>query len=186
MFGAVGLTTSGSSEGSAEEGRCTGTGPVGPPDRAKQLGFAYDVWGSGPDDVWAAGFGIPHWNGSTWQSFPGALGAYGLWGSGPNDVWGVGGYEAIIYHWNGSGWSTFTSGVAQQDVAALNGVWGSESSDVWAVGSGGAILHWDGVAWSTTASPISKDGPELFDVWGSGPNDVWAVGGLGTGTILHR
>jgi hypothetical protein len=38
---------------------------------------------------------------------------------------------------------------------------------------GGSIVHWDGSAWSTVASPTTG---VLIGVWGSGPSDVWAVG----------
>ena len=52
--------------------------------------------------------------------------------------------------------------------------------DIWAVGYAGDIVHWNGSAWSTTASGTTSN---LSDVWGSGPDEVWAVG-VG-GAVLH-
>jgi hypothetical protein len=62
---------------------------------------------------------------------------------------------------------------------ALDAVWGAAADDVWAVGAAGTILHWNGAAWSPSASGTTT---ELEDVWGSGPADVWAVG---AGVVLH-
>src|SRR5438552_18810283 len=62
----------------------------------------------------------------------------------------------------------------------LHSAWGSASNDVWAVGEGGTILHWDGRAWSASASGT---GNGLYRVWGSASNDVWTVGA--GGTIVH-
>lgn len=41
----------------------------------------------------------------------------------------------------------------------------------------GALLHWDGTAWSTT---LRDDTASFFSVGGSGPNDVWSTGGSKT------
>jgi hypothetical protein len=55
---------------------------------------------------------------------------------------------------------------------------------VWAVGEMGGILHWNGTAWSQSASGADNPPDILFGVWGSGAGDVWTVGGFGT--ILHH
>lgn len=55
----------------------------------------------------------------------------------------------------------------------LNGVHGSSATDVWAVGQGGAIRHFDGLAWSTVASPTTQ---RLNRVVALSPSDAWAVG----------
>jgi hypothetical protein len=105
----------------------------------------------------------------------------GVWGSGPSDVWAVGGslasHTGTILRWNGSAWSTAPSGATP----VLAGVWGSGPSDVWAVGDRGAVVHWDGGAWSAVVPTGTIQ--SLGGVWGSGPNDVWTVGH--GGTILH-
>ncbi len=55
----------------------------------------------------------------------------------------------------------------------LRGVWGPSSSDVFAVGAGGTILHWNGSAWTATASPVTTD---LAAVHGTSGSAVFACG----------
>ncbi|MET0384359.1 MAG: hypothetical protein ABW321_00295 [Polyangiales bacterium] len=70
------------------------------------------------------------------------------------------------------------------DQAALNhvlrAVWGSSASDVWAVGNDGALLHYDGHAWSAARSDTTS---HLTGVSGTAADDVWAVGE--NGAVLH-
>ena len=53
---------------------------------------AYAAWGAAPDDVWAVGSTILHWDGSAWSAFPECRTSelHGIWASGPNDAWAVG------------------------------------------------------------------------------------------------
>jgi hypothetical protein len=37
-------------------------------------------------------------------------------------------------------------------LSSLKAVWGSGRNDIWAVGGAGAMLHWNGTAWSNVAS----------------------------------
>ena len=147
------------------------------------------VWGGGPDDVWAVGSavrGAPtmlsptilHWDGSVWSSVESGATPplWGVWGSNAADVWAVGDFGTII-HWNGIAWSASSSGVSG---SSLQSVWGSSADDVWAVGADGAIVHWDGATWSVSTSVSTK---ALYHLWGSAPDDVWAVGDAGT--IVH-
>jgi len=60
----------------------------------------------------------------------------------------------------------------------LLGVWADGAGAAWAVSAQGAILRWDGTAWSVHA----KTKGALHAVWGSGPNDVWVGGAAG---VLH-
>ena len=70
--------------------------------------------------------------------------------------------------------------LVRSDLPALHAIWGSAANDVFAVGDGGAILHYDGAAWSAMTSGTDN---ALFGLWGSSANDVIAVGALGT--ALH-
>ncbi len=146
------------------------------------------VWGSGPDDVWAVGAviqGAPatasptmlHWNGSVWSSVDSGTthALWSVWGSSADDVWAVGDGGTIV-HWNGTAWSASSDGLS----GSLNSVWGSSADDVWAVDTNGAIAHWDGASWSVSTSVSTK---ALYHLWGSAPDDVWAVGDAGT--IVH-
>jgi hypothetical protein len=146
------------------------------------------VWGSGPDDVWAIGTviqGSPatasptmlHWDGSVWSSVNSDTThpLWSVWGSGADDVWAVGDGGTIV-RWNGTAWSASSDGLS----ASLSSVWGSSSDDVWVAGTNGAIVHWDGATWSVSTSISAK---ALYHLWGSAPDDVWAVGDAGT--IVH-
>jgi hypothetical protein len=60
----------------------------------------------------------------------------------------------------------------------VSAVWGASVSDVWAVtsggfGTGGAILHWNGAAWSVAHQRMEGS---FSGVWGANANDVWVVG----------
>jgi hypothetical protein len=54
------------------------------------------------------------------------------------------------------------------------------SSDGWAVGDGGAMLRWNGVAWSEVDAGTTEN---LHSVFCNSPDDCWAVGD--SGTIVH-
>jgi len=136
----------------------------------------YDVWGSGPNDVFAVGHGgtILHYDGLAWSSMtsgtPYAI--RGVWGSGANDVFAVD-EGGTILRYAGSSWSDMGSGTT----SALVGVWGSGPNEVFAVGDAGTILRYDGSAWSTMVSGTTE---ALDAVWCAGTNDALAVGTNGT------
>lgn len=143
------------------------------------------VWGSGPDDVYAVGYGsiLAHWDGTSWST-NGLSAATGnspiplsaIWGSSGSDIF-VACQDGFILHHNGSGWSpTFSD---DWNMPSFYGVWGSSGSDVFVVGLERRILHYDGTGWTEmeTGSGI------LRDVWGSSGSDVFTVGT--GGTIRH-
>ncbi|NMC70112.1 MAG: hypothetical protein GYA57_08625, partial [Myxococcales bacterium] len=55
----------------------------------------------------------------------------------------------------------------------LFAVRGSGATDVWVVGNAGAILHWDGTAWSSVPGGGSR---VLRSVFAASPTAAWAVG----------
>jgi hypothetical protein len=136
------------------------------------------LWGSAVDDVWASGYDngdsiVGRWNGSTWAVVKtvtdGWLSALG--GSSSSDVWV---FSGSATHWDGQTWSEpFSLGAFG---ASFRSVWSRSSTEAFAVGSSGAIIRWDGTAWSPMTSGTTED---LTDVWGSG-RDVFAVGSHGT------
>ena len=69
----------------------------------------------------------------------------------------------------------------------LFAVWGSSSSSVWAGGESGALLHWNGSAWSARASSIDPQG-WVMDITGTAADDVYLVelrGTVGLGAKMH-
>jgi hypothetical protein len=139
----------------------------------------FATWGSGPDDVWAAGPLLAqflHWNGAKWELVTSGMEAYGLWGTASDDVYAVG-YG--IVHWNGEAWGP---PMPMPDLGEnqLLDVWGSASDQLYAVGTGGNILEGDGVDWTSMTSGTTE---VLWGVAGAGSDDIFAVGDAGT--ILH-
>jgi hypothetical protein len=107
----------------------------------------FNLWGSGPRDVWLAGADtVSHFDGVAWNETK----LYGLltsvWGSGPDDVWLTGnGFlyprrdpmgEGLLFHWQAKGWSRVASGTAKP---ILSG-WASPT-EVWISGDAGQMLR---------------------------------------------
>lgn len=59
----------------------------------------------------------------------------------------------------------------------LNDVWAAAKDDAWAVGYRGAILHFNGSAWSVAQSPTRHT---LYGIMGRSASDILAVGQGGT------
>lgn len=145
---------------------------------------ARDVFVGGNDGI------ILHFDGNTWskQTTPTTLPVWGLWAAAPNDVWAVGGDNLrnrppLVMHYDGTQWSLVTlPTLVRPRVYAFFKVWGAAADDIWIVGMNGAILHWDGTAFSELGAGISQD---LIGIWGTGPDDITTVGGRGTAESAH-
>jgi hypothetical protein len=165
------------------------------------------VWGSSANDVFAVGGAfdgqfdrslIFHFDGSSWQRMfvtgDVAPTLNEVWGASPTDVYAVGRDDVaspsagVVLHFDGTSWTP----VLQQEGLVLNAVWGSSANNIFTAGftveetrAGdfivkGAVLHYDGSAWTPMALPSTAI---LNDIWGTSPSDVFAVGD--GGTILH-
>jgi hypothetical protein len=131
--------------------------------------FLDSVYGTAPDDVWAIGDQIIHYDGVGWSTvmaLPLEAGR-GVWAHAKNDVWVSTG--SVLQHFDGVKFSIDAS-------EGNNAVqfWGAASNDIWAVGTG--VTHWDGAVWRGFS--IGAPG-ELRSIWGAASNDVWAVGAKG-------
>jgi cysteine-rich repeat protein len=139
------------------------------------------VGGSGPSDVWAAGYGgasgqpsfplLAHFNGQTWKAVPVPTGnfaqsLFGLWARASGDVWATGGVGG--FHFDGAQWTT--GGCAGRYV------WSSSASDVWFAQT--AMTHFDGSTCTDVATPLSVGGG-FGGVHGTASNDVWSVASTG-------
>jgi len=148
--------------------------------------FVRGIWGTGPNDIFAAGNSIVHWDGASWSTVlsAGDGGFLGIWGNGPSDVYATGSINVPItlpdmtmgistvfgvWHWDGTSWSMR---VLENGASIAGGVWGSGPNDVFVVGVD--VWHWDGIAWSMVFAPSNP--VNLYAVWGSGPDDVFVVG----------
>lgn len=148
--------------------------------------FLNGIWGTGPNQVFAAGFfgRLMRYEGTEWTAdeSPTEEFLWDVWGSSGTDVWAVGDWGTIV-HWNGTDWQTMDSGLEVDEcecVPSLYGVWASGPNDAWAVGDNGVIVHYDGTQWVPgDTMPVMA----LYSVWGTGPDDVFAVGD--EGGIFH-
>jgi hypothetical protein len=142
------------------------------------------VWSSGPDDVWiGAETAVLHWDGHSWsQPQPGAFSDpspyYTIGGSGPSDVWAVtpvgGGLPSNASHWNGTSWQQFTV----SGIISSASIVAPSPTNAWLL-DGLHMAHWDGAAWTLSASGSNQfpgdsihGGPNLY--WDG--TQVWTIG----------
>lgn len=151
------------------------------------------VYGTGPDDVYAVGEAgtILHFDGSSWtaESSTTTEDLWGVWGLGPDATWAVGGGgrmagQATLLKRSSDGtWKPEpVPALERAGVNAFYKVWGLDAAHVWVVGQRGAILAYDGAAWSETGAGTSED---LISLWGTSVDDVVAVGGRGNGVVAR-
>lgn len=150
------------------------------PTDAPTFGTLFDVWGSGPKDLWAVGVNgaLAHYSGSAWA--PVTLGSQTPW-----PIRALGGADGELLAGCESGLVLQTVGGAFTEAqtppsGAINAVWSGGSAFRWAVGAGGVILLDAGDGWTSLSSPTAN---ALRGVWGASSGDVYAVGD--GGTILH-
>jgi hypothetical protein len=156
------------------------------------------------NDVWALGGTgddgdatlAEHWDGTAWSivSTPQIL-SESFFSSGvaisTSDVWAVGsqGSRTLTEHWDGTAWSIVPSPdplPTSKGNNFLTGVTALGNSDVWAVGATldftlgelerTVIEHWDGVAWSVSASPNQGPGSNLLQGVDNPGGVVFAAG----------
>ena len=158
------------------------------------------VWGSGKDDVWAAGSlgTVVRWDGASWaaHSIPTTYTLFGLWGSGHSNLWAVSSVTTTFHGTRASDGSVTWSSlpgvpvpVSSDLYPALASVWGLSSADIWIAGGDkvGAPRAWrmkpmddGGVAYTNLAPCASpSDCPGIRAIWGSASDGVWLVGDLG-------
>jgi cysteine-rich repeat protein len=111
------------------------------------------------------------YDGTTWWTSP-CLGGNAMWGSSPTDLFAVGNSGAIT-HCDG----TTATSMVSSTTDTLVSVSGTSATDVWAAGgaASGRILHYDGTAWSTSATPAA-----FIDSVSAAPGIALASGDNGT------
>lgn len=141
--------------------------------------YLFDVWSTGPDEVWISGnFGeVWRWSGGNWQewAFPGAH--YTIWAPNRDVAWVAGSNGHIAYGDGGTAWQEVPSGTA----AHLNRLRGFDAQNAWAVGGNGTIAEFNGSTWSAATYPPYSN---FNNVWAGSPTDVWVV--TNDGKVLHK
>ena len=77
-----------------------------------------------------------------------------------------------------AGWTNVTPA---NSTKTLYGIWGTSPSNIYALGQDGAILHYDGTAWTAETSGTTE---KLNAIWGVTETNIYAVGE--NGTLLHK
>ena len=128
-------------------------------------------WASGPDDVYAAGVAVAHFDGKAWREIQIDTikpRSYRISGSGRNDVYAFADNGAV-YHLEGNGAWTPEADLKTtiHDGLVIN------AKSAYAVGEKGAVFHRVDHAWKKEESGVSG---QLTHLWASGPSDVYAAG----------
>jgi hypothetical protein len=136
-----------------------------------------DLFGSGPDDVFALGDStIEHFDGLAWTEVATTLDRSVLYtgtSGGMNSAW-VGGQHGQIYHLDGELERT-TPAIPEEHIERFTDVW-SDGARVYAVGVG---LHELDQSAATDSWDRLELGPENFfpqAIWGSSGTDIWLAG----------
>ncbi len=120
------------------------------------------VWAAALDDVWAAGSGALHWDGTRWLRY--LIGdQVTTLGFATDDVW-MFARDGEAHHWDGNRW-------AEQDTGldTVRDAWGSGPNDIWVVDWDGRAARYAGGSWSVAATGVSQ----IRAVAGLGRDDVW-------------
>ncbi len=127
------------------------------------------------------GRGVDCWSGmeeAAWCLDSGLPGVRGLWGSAQSDYWAVG-VGGLSSHQLPDGSSVRYP--TPDPKPTLHGIWGVDNKNLWAVGEEGAVLHFNGTAWSVVDA-IKTDklvnGEQLYAIAGAN-KFIWVVGESG-------
>lgn len=142
--------------------------------------FLYGMWGTSPNNLWAIGENLLHFDGHRWQTQRLGIRWSGvvwraLWGTSEGRVWMVGNQGNIAWS-KGEDWYPVPS-VTDTNLTAI---WGTDAGNIWVVGDQGTILHMEGTRFHLVASEAHA---HLQSIWGSSAKDIWAVGDHGV--VLH-
>ena len=132
---------------------------------------------------------ILHFDGAAWttESTTVSQDLWGVWGVSRDDLWAVGGNgrsegQATLLRREAGAWRRMpTPALSRPNVNAFFKVWGTSSDNVYAVGQRGAIVRFDGNAWT---EQLSGTGDDLIALWGTGPDRVVVVGGRNNGQVV--
>jgi photosystem II stability/assembly factor-like uncharacterized protein len=82
---------------------------------------------------WAAGFGICHWNGETWEYVSDLNYLTDIFANSPTDIWAVSKYSERIYHFDGGTWTRVHDASLGIE---LYSIWFTSPDHGWAGGDG--------------------------------------------------
>ncbi len=159
---------------------CGGSGPdrQSLPDPSNPYYSALSaIWAFSPQDVWAVGGRVLHYDGSRWSEVAGpgtGIALQALWGLAPDDLWATSGSK--IYRWRGAakGWSEHPHGITSPP--DFNALW-VRAEDDYAVGGGD--VNWEVVRVKGSTISRAYTYGQTTGIWGASSDDVWAAAEMG-------
>ena len=112
------------------------------------------IAGSGANDVWVVGTdaAVQHFYGASWTTIAVPANLHrALSVSSPTDVW-LSGFNAPVLHWDGTAFTQVPPAPGSRSFA-VNAMWSNGPNDAWIAGD--TIAHWDGEAWTESATSVS-------------------------------
>jgi hypothetical protein len=141
----------------------------------------------GPGNVWVfslgAGAYAAHYNGHSWAKVAMPEAPDGVSAVAPGDIWAVGPDISFVMHWNGAKWVKvrlpllplpFGATVSYSNITAVGprDAWLMRTISYKSTPPSTAMMHWNGSAWLTVASPADIIGSLVPD----GHGGLWADG----------
>lgn len=130
------------------------------------------VWAGAPDDVWAVGGVILHFDGGTWaMNQPSTLERFTtVWGTGPDDVW-MSMMGGQFWRFDGQALNQVNGPRGPQYLNCGGGVWASSRESVWGSSIMGGVERLDGGSFGFEESTY-----RFHTLWGSSDDDIWGIG----------
>ncbi|MBI5654708.1 hypothetical protein HZC53_03595 [Candidatus Uhrbacteria bacterium] len=179
----------------------------GSPATAEEI---HEIWGSGPNDIWAAARGnsgtqgmLFHKTTGSWVedlNEPYAKSFESIWGSDSSNVfvtgWKTTGYK--VWRKSGTSWMDTGAPTSSTGYGRFYHVWGLDPSNVFVTGEesvpvdgggtvpvAGFLIRWNGSTWSKISVPAEC--ASLQAIHGSSTGDLWASGSTttGKGVVYH-
>ena len=150
------------------------------------------VWGTAPNDVWAAGSGgnVVHYDGATWSAK--STGVHNTFhaiaGSSATDVWAVSASDVLLHTTNrGATWTTSIAAADPYSVSPLYAAWSDQSGNLRVGGQVFSLQTPDGfgqgnqyvkttlgdagIGWTGQPGQATVHG-----IWGASADDLWIIG----------
>lgn len=145
---------------------------------AEGIGTLLSVWGTGPDNWYAAATEfLGYYDGTMWwATYPRPYGTYrSIWGSGPDDIY-IGGFHDEVIHFDGEH-TELLRGIRADQVHAL---WVDPDSGDLVTSEGRRLFRFDGTAWKELPANLRSS---VSFLWGGSIDRLYA-GGCGGITRL--
>ena len=147
-----------------------------------EAGLYTSITADAPNDAWISeGENVYHFDGTGFETTVALAAAsrgelLDMHSFGPGDIVGVSG-DGIVYRYRGQ---TYTEWDPSAATISTQG-WMDNGDDIFIADNPGHISHWDGTAWTGTATVVDSSG--FTSLFGTGSDNVWAIA---SGGSLYR